>query len=179
MKIDLASAHQILVELNREDLQLFDLTVEQLDPFSENTRRILQQILRTIAQETGSEYQLRQYSNVDVLPDKVGGCLLIISDCEKRQTQMQTVRCFFADEIDDLIDLSRAVCKDCEDPRITLLQTPQGFLLLSPRLSVPCRRLFAEFLQPMRIDEDTLALLQERCSVLLRDAPLSVLSGGT
>ena len=54
MKIDLASAHQILVELNREDLQLFDLTVEQLDPFSENTRRILQQILRTIAQETGS-----------------------------------------------------------------------------------------------------------------------------
>ncbi len=82
-----------LVDLDAADLGAFRLTVEQLGAPNENTRRILQQILAAASDESGCTYRLRQYSNVDVLPDKVGGCLLILSDYEKRRTRKN--QCFF------------------------------------------------------------------------------------
>lgn len=179
MKIELASAHQILVELNREDLLLFHLTVEQLGCVSAGTQQVLQRVLCAAAEKTGRIYHLQPKARVDVLPDKAGGCLLIVSGCSFQQTQPPQDGWFFAAHIDTLIDCARAVCAKAGNPLVTLLQTPDGFLLYVPCLQPEQQRLFAEFLQPSVLLKPALWLLSERFPALLQNAPLSVLGGGS
>ncbi len=177
MKIELATAHQILVELDRADLCAYRLTVEQLDAMRENTRQILQRILLAAADETGHVYRLRQYSNVDVLPDKTGGCLLIISDYEKRR--QPAALCFETERYDALVDLARAAGAQGREIPVTLLQLRQRFFLLAPPLHGNTRRLFAEYLQPLPMPYDAQWVLREHARVLLAHAPLSALGGGS
>ena len=177
MKIELASARQILVELDRADLCAYHLTVEQLGAPDAQTRRLLQQILAAASGNTGQVYQLRQYSRVDVLPDKTGGCLLILSDCEKRRAPSPL--CFFSADFDALVDLARKAGKDGAATAVTLLQTQQGFFVFCGPLGDQTRRLFAEYLQPLPLPEGAQWVLRERGKVLLERAPLSVLGGGS
>ena len=179
MKIELASAHQILVELNRDDLLLFHLTVEQLGVVSDGTQQVLQRVLCAAAEKTGRTYQLQTTARVDVLPDNAGGCLLIVSGCSSNRTVPPEDGWFYTAHIDHLIDCARAVCKGGENPLVTLLQTPDGFLLYASCLQSTQQRLFAEFLQPAKLSEPATRLLFERYPALLQHAPLSVLGGGS
>ena len=176
MKIDLASAHQILVELDAADLGAFRLTVEQLGAPNENTRRILQQILAAASDKSGCTYRLRQYSNVDVLPDKVGGCLLILSDYEKRRTQPRLY--YYCSSFNALVDLARASGAAGDTLVVTLLKTKAGYLLLTPILFDGTKRLFSEYLRPVPLSDAALSILDERFEVLLDEKPLSTLGGG-
>ena len=176
MKIELATAHQILVDLDAADLGAFRLTVEQLGAPNENTRRILQQILAAASDESGCTYRLRQYSNVDILPDRAGGCLLIISDYEKRRPRRR--RCFFCASFNALVDLSRAFGAKSDTLFVTLLQTQAGYLLLTPDLPNGAVRLFSEYLRPLALSDAATAGLCERSAVLLDNRPLSTLGGG-
>ncbi len=176
MKIDLASTHQILVELDAADLGAFRLTVEQLGAPDDNTRRMLQQILSAASDESGYTYRLRQYSNVDVLPDKVGGCLLILSDYEKRRTRKE--QCFFCASFNALVDLARTLGAKSDTLLVTLLQTNAGFLLLTPEIPDATNRLFREYLEPMVLSDAAKAVICERSEVLLASRPLSTLGGG-
>jgi len=176
MKIDLVSAHQILVELDAADLGAFRLTVEQLGAPNKNTRLILQKILAAASDESGCTYRLRQYSNVDVLPDKVGGCLLILSDYEKRRTRQRL--CFSCESFNALVDLARAFGANGDALSVTLLKTNNGFLLLTPEIPDGKNRLFLEYLQPATLSDAVVAVLRERSEALLDNRPLSVLGGG-
>ena len=178
MKIELATAHQILVELSEADLRAFDLTAERLTPKSENTRRVLQRILSEIADQTGVQYRLRQYSHLDVLPDRVGGCLLILSDCE-RADEAGASGCFFAREENAVIDAARAAAfaQEAQLPA-TLMKTPGGYLLCLRRVPARLRRLLCEFMEPVPLCENAVSALAERGTLLLREQPLSALGGG-
>lgn len=177
MKLELATAHQILLELSKTDLLQLDLSVECLLLPSALTRAQICRLLSAVSAETGQTFRLGGDAHVDVLPDKTGGCLLIVSDCVRVAADAGP-SAFFTTEIDDLIDAARAVCAKIAPPRVTLLETVGGFLLLTDFMNHRTRRLLSEYLCPVRLSEGTCAVLRERNRVLLDDAPLSALCGG-
>lgn len=177
MKLELATAHQILLELSKTDLLRFDLSVERLLAPTAQTRAQLCALLSALAAETGQLFQLGCGSHIDVLPDLCGGCLLIVSDCFRLETDAAPCA-FLAREIDDLIDAARAVCVGKAPPRVTLLETGDGYLLLTERLHRCVQRILSEFLRPVYLSDGARAVLRERSRVLLADAPISALCGG-
>ena len=150
MKLELATAHQILLELSKTDLLRFDLSVEQLLAPTAQTRAQLCALLSALAAETG---------------------------CFRLETDAAPCA-FLAREIDDLIDAARAVCVGKAPPRVTLLETGDGYLLLTERLHRRVQRILSEFLRPVYLSDGAHAVLRERSRVLLADAPISALCGG-
>ena len=177
MKLDLATAHQILLELSEADLLRFGLSMEQLLVPSSHTRSQLCCLLAALAQETGQCFQLSRNTRVDVLPDLYGGCLLIVSDCVRVETP--DLPCaFYTQEINALIDAARSVFKHRKPPRVTLLQMNDGFLLLAKGLPKQVRHQLLEYLNPVYLTAAACAVLREHSVVLLDDQPLSTLCGG-
>ena len=177
MKLELATAHQILLELSKTDLLRFDLSIECLLLPSAQTRAQICRLLSAVSTETGQTFRLGRDAHVDVLPDLTGGCLLIVSDCVCMETDAAP-RAFFASQIDDLIDAARAVCPIFASICVTLLDTGGGFLLLTDCLNQQTGRLLSEFLCPVHLSDGMRAVLRERSRVLLDKAPLSALCGG-
>ena len=177
MKLELATAHQILLELSKKDLLRFDLSVESLLQPSAQTRAHICRLLSAVSTETGQTFRMGHGAHFDVLPDLQGGCLLIVSDCVREEAKLQPCA-FFTREINDLIDAARAVCPVSAAICVTLLDTGGGFLLLIDCLNQQTGRLLSEFLCPVHLSDGTRAVLRERSRVLLDKAPLSALCGG-
>lgn len=177
MKLELATAHQILLELSKTDLLRFDLSVEGLLQPSAQTRAQICRLLSAVSTETGQTFRMGNGAHFDVLPDLQGGCLLIVSDCVREEAKLQP-SAFFTREINELIDAARAVCAAISAPRVTLLESGGGFLLLTDCQHQQTRRLLSEFLCPVHLSYMTCVILRERSRVLLDDALLSALCGG-
>ena len=179
MKLNLATAHQILLELSEADLMRFGLSVERLLLPTGQTREQLNRLLSALAEETGQAFQLSRNSGIDVLPDLAGGCLLIVSDCEQKG-QVVPPCVFFAQEINALIDAARSVCRTGKNSaRVTLLGVNDGFLLFPGLTTKSAFCLLSEYLEPVYLSSAACAVLREHGRVLLEDAPFSALCGCT
>lgn len=170
MKLALATTHQILVELSAEEQLRFGLTADG------DLRGTLRRILAGVASVSGRCFRPQPQVRLDLLPDRVGGCLLIISGLEEQAAAGERC-CFFAQTENDLIDAARAA-ETGDDVCITLLKGENGYYLLTPPLPERQTRLLSEFMRFTRLDEAAEAVLLERCALLARDLPLSALRGG-
>ena len=81
MKIDIATEKSILVELSKEDMSFYDITYEELDYSNIPTRKIIFEIIEQIKEETGKTFDFTDNLQIDVMPDSIGGCLIIFTDC--------------------------------------------------------------------------------------------------
>lgn len=173
MKLALAAAHQILVELNAEEQRRYGLAQNR------DVREGLRSLLSDLAKQSGKRYTLLQHVRADLLPDRNGGCLLIVSGLEEQSPAGAGRFCFFAETEDDLIDAARAACKaHAAQFEITLLQSDRGYLLLTPALPERLTHLLTEYLRVSTLDEAAEAVLLERSALLVYQRPLSVLCGG-
>ncbi len=82
------------------------------------------------------------------------------------------------EEINNLIDAARSVCKRTEPPCVTLLQLNNGYLLLAKTLPKQVCRQLSEYMKSVFLTDSTCAVLHEHSVVLLDDQPLSALRGG-
>ena len=177
MKVDLAAARQVLLELSEDDLRRFDLTVERLMMPQSQIRSQICRLLSALAQETGQCFQLGKDARIDVLPDLYGGCLLIVSDCIRKET-LDLPCAFFITEINDLIDAARAAGSHGKRVYVSLLRIDTTYLLLPERLTRRTQRLLSEYITPVYLSAASLTILREQGTMLLEHAPLSVLCGG-
>ena len=176
MKLTIAAAHQILLELTSQEVQCFGLSDET--PAKDNLRQTLQRILAAVAMTTGRSFKLLRCVRADVLPDRAGGCLLLISGLDEQTAAAQRL-CFFAETEDELIDAARVACAIGNSTlEITLLQTAGGYYLLTPPLSERLTHQLSEFMRVHVLDKAAEAVLLEQAVPLLQHKPLSVLCGG-
>ena len=178
MKLALASADRILLELTACDLQKYGLLPEGEIGCRESVRQRLERLLQDLAAGTGQHYRLQQSVRIDCLPDRFGGCLLVVSGLQK-QSGESFGSCFAAKTENDLIDAARAVCAEYGgDITVTLLQAPQGYFLLTPPLSVRLKALLSEYMLELPLHHGGAEVLQEHCRVLVSSRPFSALCGG-
>ncbi len=174
MKLALATAYQVLVELNKEEQQRFGLLEEGTQ--GTDLRSKLQRILAGVAAVSGRSFRLLPQVRAELLPDRGGGCLLIISGLEEQTADARC--CFFAETENDLIDAARIACADqTGEMPVTLLQAENGYYLLTPPLQDRSVRLLSEYMRFSAADAAAEAVLAEHCRVLLLQEPLSALGG--
>ena len=175
MKLALATAHQILVELSAQEQQQYGLLAE--DAEAGDLRRTLQRILAGVAAVSGRRFRLQRRVRAELLPDRAGGCMLMIAGLEEQPAAERC--CFFAETENDLIDAARAACAEAKaEISVTLLRDAAGYYLLTDPLPESLIRLLSEFMRFSTPDAAAEAVLSERCVPLLRQKPLSVLCGG-
>lgn len=178
MKLALASADRILLELTAWELQRYGLLAATESGYGETVRQKLERLLSDLAQTTGRRYRLQQSARVDFLPDRYGGCLLIVSGLEKR-AMPSGGHCFAAQSENDLIDAARAACAThCGTTEVTLLQSDHHYYLLTPPLNARIRTLLSEYMHELPLSASVRETLKEQCTVLLDNQPLSALCGG-
>ena len=174
MKLALAAPHQILVELSAQEQQRYGLLKDAVS--GEELRRTLRQILTAVAAVSGRRFRLQRRVRAELLPDRAGGCLLIISGLEE-QTDPARCFCFAAETENDLIDAAQACGEAGREIKVTLLKGETCYYLLIPSLPDRLKRRLSEFMRCVLLDASAEALLWEGCKALAVDQPLSVLGG--
>ena len=176
MKIDLATEKSVLVELSGEDLNAFDLTFDALDYENEQTRRAVESIMRCVREETGRCFAPERLQ-IDVLPNRTGGCLMIFTDCSARSGSLSAAL-FQTDSIDDLIDAARQLQRRGRsfEPSM-LLQKGETFSLLLLSASAQTIRFLSEFAAYTPLNKIRLAVFREHNQTLIAQNALEILSG--
>lgn len=176
MKIDLATERSVLVELSLEDLSAFDLTYDALDYKNEQTRRAVERIMECVREETGKSFAAERLQ-IDVLPNRTGGCLMILTDCAARQ-QTPEPALFQSDSINALIDAARVLKKqNLPAMKSSLLRRGNTFSLLLDPASAQTVRLLSEFADYTRLNRAEIAAVSEYQQTLLAENALEILGG--
>lgn len=102
MNIEIATAHSVLVELSADDLCAWGLSFDSMDWENARARNVLRWILCEIRAKTNCGFAT-QTTQVDLLPARNGGCLLIVSSADEEPAEQRADVCAL-ENIDALLD---------------------------------------------------------------------------
>ena len=150
MTIDIATERSVLVELTAEDLKKMNLTYEQIGVDQCGTENAWRKILREIKRYTGRMYSGSEVE-IDMLPSKTGGCLLIVTSPFQKAEEMNSAALCFFEEEDDLLDFLSEFSRGDKDFSFELLRFKSGnFAVLLP-FEKSDEHLFREFGNTVRL----------------------------
>lgn len=79
MRIEAITRRKIVVELSPEDMDTLDITYEDLDYASVETRRVIWVILDRVRENTGCDIDPSGQLLIDAMPRPAGGCILFFT----------------------------------------------------------------------------------------------------
>ena len=165
MEIEIATERSILVELSAAELHSLGLTYDRIGAENEQTKAALRSILCEIQNTTGRAFSWR-HVEVDVLPSRGGGCLVIVSDSPvKPNINARCDLCAF-DNLDGLLDCVKALKSACVFSRVELLYEKEKWILLIYNASENDRRLIGEFGTLQKLTPFARASIRERFVLL-------------
>ena len=181
MKIDIATEKSILVELSKEDMSFYDITYEELDYSNIPTRKIIFEIIEQIKEETGKTFDFTDNLQIDVMPDSIGGCLIIFTDCTENSKAVSVCSpsaVFETREIDDLIDCARTIRKSKSSfPQCDLFENLGIYTLVVRNCSAGLKRIISEFASGREADEFEISRIAESQHCLAEINGLEILCG--
>ena len=92
MNIEVVTERSVLVELSEAELSAWELSYETMNDHNEQAKAAFRTILCEIHRQTGRAL-LPQALEIDLLPSRGGGCLMIVSATGERQFQHGALVC--------------------------------------------------------------------------------------
>lgn len=174
MKIESTGKNCILARLSEKELSLFELTYDKLDYSDERVRAFLQDILNEACLETGRPLNLSKKLQIEVIPDKNGGCLIRFSDSSEENAEAF----FEAESADQLLDLAKACRGSSAFGEKSRLYSLSGRFRLAVRGLTQDERLFvSEFLTALESSPLTAARTEEQWECVIPENALKILGG--
>ncbi|MCM1363806.1 MAG: adaptor protein MecA [Faecalibacterium sp.] len=109
MKFESTCKNCILAELSNEDLELLKLSYDELDYSDEHVRDTIHRILDEASAETGIMLNRENEIRIDVMPDLIGGCLIIFSKNDETEYVNSSVSIFETDDFNNILDMVRVL----------------------------------------------------------------------
>ena len=117
MNIEIVTERSVLVELTPAELSAWKLSYESLNEKNDQTSTAIRNSLGEIVRQTGRTLLPRPLE-IDLLPSRAGGCLMIISQIDaSRKKRQQSLICTFT-SVNALLDCL-AACR-CTDLSFTV-----------------------------------------------------------
>lgn len=172
MRVVFESPERLRIELDDEDLNDLDVTVEELDDFSAKTRRVLAELLERIGGDELLTPGVRRL--VEVLPRREGGCVIYFTALRRAGSgapRGERAVWAFADA-DALLAAAEALRAMAPRTGVRLYRMAQGYRLVLPGQTRAQECLLSEFAQPVA---DAGGRSTAEHGVLLTDRLLTVL----
>ncbi|MDR1734969.1 MAG: adaptor protein MecA [Oscillospiraceae bacterium] len=167
MRIEAISRRKIIVELGEEDLSALDITYDDLDYSSIETRRVIWVILDRVRETTGCDIDPSGQLLIDAMPSPAGGCILFFTlrgGCSEPFTagelperilrkQDQLTIAFDFTGIDALLDCANAYAESfkedsvrlCGDSELYRKKTKYRLLLIPAQEPTVVKTFFSEY----------------------------------
>ncbi|MCM1544131.1 MAG: adaptor protein MecA [Ruminococcus sp.] len=179
MKFESTCQNCILAELSTEDLKLFKLTYDEIDYSDERVRDTLRMILDEASEETGVMLNRENEIRIDVMPDLIGGCLIIFSKNESNESEMHNGKQIYeTDDFNNILDLAVMLKKsDFLAPDCALYRNEDDFRLIVESCNEKSRLILGEYLN--KIEDEILSeeRTKEYWSCLIEKDALKILCG--
>lgn len=136
MKISCLSETITVIELTAQEMTDYDFSFEHSDYSSAHTRRVLWSIIDEASKIIGREVEVTEGLEIDFLPDKSGGCMMIISQGSGQDDSLlyqneETV--LEGDSADDFLDFAKAALSSAEKKDSSFYSLPRRWrMILSP-----------------------------------------------
>lgn len=177
MRIDITDRKSIMVELSKDDLLKSEITYDQLDYSNPQTQKLVRSILEKIRSETGLCFSEYCSLEVDVMPDSFGGCLMIFKEGEKARCTEEGEALFACENINDLIDCSRAAKSSFETvPNGKLYKSDDGYYLFIGECRKEFSLFLSEYLSKLSISKAAREMLLEKAECLAENGALTLFS---
>lgn len=179
MKFESTCENCILAELSNEDLELLRLTYEEIDYSDERVRDTLRFILDEASAETGIMLNRENEIRIDVMPDLIGGCLIIFSKDSNDEPEMKSGAMIWdTDDFDNIIDAARALKSvGCADSDCALYKSDSEFRLILKSCDEKAKFILSEYLNQAEDESLIEEKTQEYWRCLIEKDALKVLCG--
>ncbi|MGN1195368.1 MAG: adaptor protein MecA [Acutalibacteraceae bacterium] len=175
MKIETTDNNCILARLSSEDLDLFELTCDELSFSNEKARQILHKILDEAQTETGNSFDEAKKLKIEVLPDCSGGCLIMLLPCCEEETNTAV---YETGSIDNLLDAAAVLKSENLVPENSGLYEKDGvYRLTVTDASERIAFLLNEYLTSVYSDGLLLLRTQEAFNCIYKKNALKILGG--
>lgn len=178
MRFESTCENCILAELSNEDLELLKLTYDELDYSNERVRDTLKYILDEASAETGIMLSSENEIRIDVMPDLIGGCLIIFSkEKENITTESETV-VYESFGFNNILDCARTLkAAQCKISESALYQKEDKFRLIINGCSEKAEIILNEYLDQSECNEIEEQRTKEYWKCLIASDALKVLCG--
>lgn len=183
MKIISTAEDRITVELTKQDMAMLDITYEEMDYSTIETRRVIWTLLDEAKKVLGKEFDPSRRMIIEAAPDSSGGCILdfIILDSKKKEThqrqqlrkQCENLMCDF----ESSYLLYQAVCGFKTDPESSLYENNGTFRLVfhNPTDCDGIKKYFSEFSNVKRCNRLLLEHVKEHWNTLIESNAVQTL----
>ena len=165
MTIEIATERSVLVELSAEDLQILHLTYERIGVDKSETKAAWKTIVDEIRRSTGRTYSGTDVE-IDMLPSRGGGCLMIVSSSNAWKTKPDSVQLCIFENADALLDYLSAQTAAGGIPKREVMRLDSGAFAVQVK---PCKEEIArmrEFGTIVKLSSCQLASVKERAIYL-------------
>lgn len=186
MKINSPAENRIVVDLNEQDLIELDITYEEMDYSTIETRRVIWTVLDAAGKVLGKTLDPSRRMIIEAVPRSEGGCTLFFTILEESKSgfrqkstlkkQIDSIICEFS----DLDSLFSAVSRlETNDPAIesSLYENGGSYRLIisSPFDSARLRRYFSEFCSVSSCEKLQCEYTKEHWHMIASDNAISLL----
>ncbi len=186
MKINSPAENKIIVDLNEQDMLELDITYEEMDYSTIETRRVIWTVLDAAGKVLGKTLDPSRRMIIEAVPRSEGGCTLlftILENCKNGLKQKSTLRkqverliCEFC----DLDSLFSAVSKlenaeICTESSLYENNGNYRLIISSPFDTARLRRYFSEFCNVSVCEKLVYEFTKEHWQIIAADNALSLL----
>ncbi|MBR3816794.1 MAG: adaptor protein MecA [Clostridia bacterium] len=174
MKISATGKETTVIEFSKEELAACRLTYENISRDVIKSRTAIYTIITETAKLSGNEKIIDESTEIDILPDGEGGCVIILSNARKKKAEKSSA-VFSAESADVFLDLAKHICRE----GITLSRfygTDDGYVLYAEGEEKALER-FHEFADGFFCESNYRSRLDEYGTLLIEADALEILCG--
>lgn len=174
MKVSCTSEEVMIIEITKDELESCHLTYEKLDKSALKSKTAICRIISETQKISGESIRISENTQVDILPDGEGGCLIILNSKGEERT-FENLRIYQNESIDPILDLAKHIGNN-ENIKSGLFKKDKLFrLVLSAPKSVHLR--CSEFLDIWGEGETDSQRTKEFFDCMIPDNALKILGG--
>ncbi len=108
MKIYSTSEDVIIIEFTKDELEACHLTYEKLDSNELKSKTAICRIISETQKISGESVKISDKTQVDILPDGDGGCLIVLNSCQKLQ-HFEKLKVYESGSLDGVFDFAKSI----------------------------------------------------------------------
>lgn len=174
MKVYNTSDDVIIIEFTKDELEACHLTYEKLDSDGLKSKTAICRIITETQKISGESIRISEKTQVDILPDGDGGCLIVLNS-RRKTSGFEKLKIYESTSLDGIFDFARSIGK--KDKIQSSLFEKDGLYRLVLSAERPVHLLCCEFLSPVGEGETEKNRTEESCICLIPQDALEILGG--
>lgn len=185
MKINSPAEDRIIVDLTDEDLRELDITYEDMDYSTIETRRVIWTVLDASGKALGRDLDPSHRMVIEASPKSAGGCVLCFTLLDERRSRLclrstlrkqdQALLCEFS-SLDDLYRAAESCTGGTADSSLYESEGKYRLILTPQAEMAPIKSHFAEFSSSQSSDKAACEFTKEHWRLLIGHNALGVLT---